>query len=521
MSNQTPQSPQTPATGNAPGKVSLVGAGPGDPGLITVKGLESLRTADAVVYDRLASPRLLAEARLDAELYDAGKGRDDHRMTQTEINELLVELGLRGLNVCRLKGGDPFVFGRGGEEALDLAAAGVPWEVVPGISSTIAAPAYAGIPVTQRGMSTSLTIVTGSEDPNKPDSTINWDALAGLSGTLVFVMGWKGMNDIVAALTSRGVSNERPAALVQWGTTAKQRVATGPISEIVARGVEAGIGAPVALVIGEVAGLREAMTWFDNRPLFGKRVLVTRARSQASKLVKKLEELGAEVLEYPTIEIVPVRDPAPLDSALRDIAKYDWMMFTSSNAVRGIAARMKAIGIDSRALAHLKFGVNGPSTARALAEIGITPDAMPDQYLASAMVELLKEQQIRPTNVLFPRSEIGRETLSNGLKELGSNVDEVVAYSTESPNDTGELARAAYEEGIDFTTFTSSSTVRNLVDLLGGSPDLINTSKTVIIGPITAETAKELGVNIDIESEEQSVAGIVKALTAHVSANAK
>ena len=238
------------------GKVFLVGAGPGDPRLITVKGLECLRTADAIVFDRLASPRLLAEARSDAELYNAGKGRDDHRMTQTEINELLVELGARGLTVCRLKGGDPFVFGRGGEEALELAAAGVPWEVVPGISSTIAAPAYAGIPVTQRGMSTSLTIVTGSEDPNKPDSTINWEALAGLSGTLVFVMGWKGMNNIVAALISRGVSDERPAALIQWGTTSKQRVVTGPISEIVSRGVEAGIGAPVALVIGgkHVAG---------------------------------------------------------------------------------------------------------------------------------------------------------------------------------------------------------------------------------------------------------------------------
>ena len=496
------------------GKVLLVGAGPGDPGLITVKGLESLQTADAVVFDRLASPKLLSLARPDAELYDAGKGRGHHRMTQSETNELLVELALRGLNVCRLKGGDPFVFGRGGEEALELTAAGVPWEVVPGISSTIAAPAYAGIPVTQRGMSSSLTIVTGSEDPNKPDSTINWDALAGISGTLVFVMGWKGMNDIVTALTSRGVPTERPAALVQWGTTAKQRVVTGPIGEIVARGVEAGIGAPVSLVIGEVAGLRDEMAWFDTRPLFGKRILVTRARSQASKLVKQLEDLGAEVLEYPTIEIVPARDTEPLDEALRNVSKYDWMMFTSSNAVRGIADRMKSLGIDSRALAHLKFGVNGPSTARALAEIGINADVIPDQYLASAMVELLKTDGITPKNVLFPRSEIGRETLASGLRELGSNVDEIVAYSTESPNDSGDLARAAYKKGIDFTTFTSSSTLRNLVDLLGGSPDLINTSKTVMIGPITAGTAKELNVNNDIEAEEQSIPGIVKAILA-------
>ncbi|MCH7970158.1 MAG: uroporphyrinogen-III C-methyltransferase [Chloroflexi bacterium] len=498
---------------NAQGKVFLVGAGPGDPGLITVKGLECLRSADAVVYDRLAPPRLLAEARPDAEMYDAGKGRDDHRMTQSEINDLLVELSLRGKTVCRLKGGDPFVFGRGGEEALELAAAGIEWEVVPGISSVIAAPAYAGIPVTQRGMATSLTVVTGSEDPNKPDSTINWDALAGLSGTLVFVMGWQGMNDIVDALVSRGVPDDRPAALVQWGTTAKQRTVTGPVSEIVSRGVEAGIGAPVALVIGEVAGLRDAMAWFDNRPLFGKRVLVTRARSQASRLVKKLEELGAEVLEYPAIKIVPVRDPSPLDEALRNISRYDWMMLTSSNAVRGVTDRMRATGIDSRAFAHLKFGVVGPSTARALSAIGITADAMPDQYIASAMVDLVRQDGIVPAHVLFPRSDIGGETLATGLRELGSQVDEVIAYSTETPGDTGDLARDAYEQGIDFTTFTSSSTVRNLVGLLDGSPDLINTSKTIIIGPVTAETAIELGVNIDVRAREQSIDGLVTAIT--------
>jgi len=504
------------STGSGVGKVYLVGAGPGDPGLITVKGLESLRSADAVVYDRLASPRLLLEARPDAEMYDAGKGRDDHRMTQTEINELLVELGSAGKTVCRLKGGDPFIFGRGGEEAIDLAAAGIPWEVVPGISSTIAAPAYAGIPVTQRGMSTSVTIVTGSEDPNKPDSNINWDALATITGTLVFVMGWKSMNDIVAALTSRGVPNDRPAALVQWGTTPRQNTVTGPISEIVERGVEAGISAPVALVVGEVTGLREALAWFDNRPLFGKRVIVTRARSQASRLVAQLEDLGAEVLEFPTIEIVPVEDPRPLYEALKNIDKYDWLMFTSSNAVRGLAARMDALGIDSRSLAHLKFGVNGPSTARALGEIGIKPDAIPNEYLASAMIDLLNEREITPRNVLFPRSSIGRETLANGLRDMGANVDEIVAYSTQSPANTGEHIRAAYEQGVDYTTFTSSSTARNMVELLGGSPDLINTSRTVIIGPITADTVKELDINIDVMSPEQSIAGIIEAIKADV-----
>ena len=498
------------------GKVYLVGAGPGDPGLMTVKGLDCLRNADAVVHDRLASARLLREVRQDAKIYDAGKQRGEHRMTQTEINKLLIDLGSAGKNVCRLKGGDPFIFGRGGEEAIELAAAGIPWEVVPGISSTIAAPAYAGIPVTQRGISTSVTIVTGSEDPNQPDSTINWDALARLSGTLVFVMAWKGMKDIVSTLTSRGISKERPAALIQWGTTAKQKVVTGSINEIVDRGVNAGIGAPVALVVGEVADLRNSMAWFDQRPLFGKKILVTRARTQASKLVSHLEDLGAEVFEYPTIEIVPPRDHGPLDKALRNIQHYDWMMFTSSNAVRGFSDRLKALNTDSRSLSHLKFGVNGPSTATALSQLGITADLIPEQYLASAMVDLLKEKHIYPRNVLFPRSEIGRETLALGLREIGSNVDEVIAYSTQSPANTGELARKAYAEGIDFTTFTSSSTVRNLVDLLGGSPDKINTSKTVMIGPVTAETAKELNVNIDIEADEQSIAGIVAAIKSDV-----
>ena len=501
---------------NDTGKVYLVGAGPGDPSLITVKGLDMLRTADAIVFDRLVSPRLLLEARASAEMFDVGKSPGNHRMTQGEINQLLVDLGSSGKTVCRLKGGDPFVFGRGGEEVLDLVEAGIQWEVVPGISSTIAAPAYAGIPVTQRGMATSLTIVTGSEDPRKPDSTINWDALAAMPGTLVFVMAWNNLNDIVAALSIRGVPGERPAALIQWGTTVRQRVVTGPISKIAEMGAQLDMGPPVALVIGEVTGLREAMAWFDTKPLFGRRILVTRARSQASKLVKKLEDLGADVLEYPSIRIVPLRNTKPLDKALENIAKYDWMVLTSSNAVRGVADRMIDLGIDSRVFAHMKFAVNGPSTAKALSELGITADLMPSRYLASELVDSLKKEEPTPKKVLFPRSEIGRETLANGLRDIGSTVDEITAYSTESPGDTGELAKKAYEEGVDFTTFTSSSTVKNLVDLMGGNPDLINTSKTVIIGPITSETARELGVNVDLQAEEQSTDGIVKAITKHL-----
>ncbi|MDA0233294.1 MAG: uroporphyrinogen-III C-methyltransferase, partial [Chloroflexi bacterium] len=318
-----------------PGTVYLVGAGPGDPGLITVRGLNILRTADAVVYDRLASESLLKEAKDGAELIDAGKRRGDHRMSQEEINSELVRLSSEGRSVCRLKGGDPFVFGRGGEEALALAEAGLPWEVVPGITSPIAAAAYAGIPITQRGMAASFTVVTGSEDPDKPDSTLDWGALARVGGTLAFVMGWKSMPQIVSTLIGNGISPETPAALVQWGTTPMQRTVTGSIEDIVEKGKAAGIGAPVILVVGKVSSLRDRLAWFDTRPLFGLSVLITRARSQASRLAEQLESHGARTIQVPVIDIVPVADTAELDTAAKSLDRYDWVTFTSANAVDG------------------------------------------------------------------------------------------------------------------------------------------------------------------------------------------
>lgn len=494
------------------GTVYLVGAGPGDPGLITVRGREILQTADVVVYDSLASARLLAEVRPDSELVDAGKRRGDHRMSQDEINVELISFSKQGKSVCRLKGGDPFVFGRGGEEALALQEAGLPWEVVPGITSPIAAPAYAGIPITQRGMASSFTVVTGSEDPSKPDSLLDWKALAQIGGTIAFVMGWKSMPQIVESLTANGMRPNTPAALVQWGTTPMQKSVTGPLDRIVEIGIAAGIGAPVILVVGEVSSLRDRLAWFDRRPLFGRKVLITRARSQASRLAEKLEALGASTVQVPTIDIVPVIDTSELDAAARELASYDWVTFTSSNGVHGLWDRVKAAGLDARAFGNVQIAAVGPSTARALDDIGLSADIIPDNFDADSLLEKFKALEDGPKRVLFPRSEIGRESLVDGLRQLDVTVVPITAYRTVMSDASEAEARAAYADGVDITTFTSSSSVENLVKLMGGDVTEINRTKVACIGPITAETAKANGIEVEIMAAEQTIDGLVDAI---------
>lgn len=500
------------------GKVSLVGAGPGDPGLITVKALDRLRAADAVVYDRLVDPRLLAEAREDAELIDVGKARGSTRMKQDEINQLLVELAGAGKSVCRLKGGDPFVFGRGGEEALALARAGVPWEVVPGVTSAFAAPAYAGIPVTHRGLAASVTIVTGSEDPRKPDSQINWHALAGLDGTLVFLMGWSALPEIVERLIASGMPPDRAAALVQWGTMTRQRVVAGPLAEIAERGREAGLSAPVAFVIGDVNALRGELGWFDSRPLFGKRVLVTRTRTQASHLRTLLEAEGAECVEFPAIRVVPVADPSGIDEALARLADYDWITFSSSNGVREVRTRLDALGLDARSFAGVRVAAVGPATGETVRSLlGIRADLVPDVYVSEAVVNELGKQGVEGRRILAIRSDIGRDALATGLRELGAEVDEVVGYETRAPDDSGEQARLAFESGIDITTFTSSSGVDNLVALLDGSLDLVSQTTVACMGPITAGRAEEQGISVDVVAPERTMTALVGAIVEHIS----
>ena len=500
------------------GLVSLVGAGPGDPGLITVKAMGRLQAADAVVYDRLSDPGLLAEARPDAEMYDAGKGPGDVRMTQDQINDLLVKLSSEGKSVCRLKGGDPFVFGRGGEEALALSKLDLPFEVVPGVTSSIAAAAYAGIPITHRAVSTSFTVVTGSEDPSKPDSQLNWDALAALPGTLVFLMGWRALPAITKELISRGASPDRPAALIQWGTTPRQRSVTGTLSTIAKVGKDAGLGSPVAVVVGDVVGLRQGISWFDNRPLFGKRVLITRTRSQASRLRTELESAGAWCVEFPAINIVPVDDPTSLDNALKQISSYDWITISSSNGARGMRARMDALGFDGRAFNNVKVAAVGPATGVTVREeMGITADLVPDEYVSDAVLREMKSLGMDGKKVLVIGSDIGRDVLPEGLEALGATVDRVAGYETKKPENSGEQVAAAFADpGIDITTFTSSSGVDNLVDLAGG-PDLINKTTTAAMGPITAGHARERGLRVDIVAPERTMKSLAGAIVEHFS----
>ena len=500
------------------GFVSLVGAGPGDPGLITVKAISRLQIADAVVYDRLSDPGLLAEARPEAEMYDAGKGPGDVRMTQEQINDLLVKLSSEGKSVCRLKGGDPFVFGRGGEEALALSAQGLPFEVVPGVTSSIAAAAYAGIPITHRAVSTSFTVVTGSEDPAKPDSQLNWDALAALPGTLVFLMGWRALPAITKELISRGASPDRPAALVQWGTTPKQRSVTGTLENIAEVGKAAGLGSPVAVVIGDVVSLKDGIAWFDNKPLFGKRVLITRTRSQVSRLRTELENAGAWCVEFPAISIVQVADPSALDAALNRISEYDWVTIASSNGARGLRARMDELGLDGRAFADVKIAAVGPATGVTVrAEMGLTPDLVPDEYVSDAVLRELKALGVDGKRVLVVGSDIGRDVLADGLEALGATVDRVVGYETHLPDDSGDQVSEAFADtGIDITTFTSSSGVDNLLDLAGG-PDQINKTVTAAMGPITAERARERGLRVDIVAPERTMQSLAGAIVEHFS----
>jgi len=494
------------------GIVFLVGAGPGDPGLITLKGLDALRSADVVVYDALANPRLLREARADAELISVGKRGGHHTMKQEEINKLLVAKGLEGKRVCRLKGGDPFVFGRGGEEALALAEAGVPFEVVPGITAGIAAPACAGIPVTHRGCTSSLAFITGHEDPTKEASGLAWDKLATGVGTLVVYMGVKNLPVVVERLTANGRPPDTPAAVIQWGTMPRQRTITGTLADIVERAAD--IEAPAVLVVGEVAGLRDRLRWFENRPLFGRRIVVTRSRTQASELSRRLEALGAEVIEMPTIAIEPPADYGPLDAAIAALETFDWVVFTSVNGVDAFFARLAAAGKDSRALPRV--AVIGPATARRLGRHGIVADCQPGRFTGAELVAaLLQHENLAAKRVLLPRAAEAPETVRKGLEQAGAIVVEVDAYRTvvgRGPN--GEAAELILSGDVHAVTFTSSSTVRGFVQVLGHERlgTLPSSVAFVSIGPVTSATARRLGIPLAAEATVHTIDGLIAAL---------
>jgi uroporphyrinogen III methyltransferase/synthase len=502
--------------------VYLVGAGPGDPGLITVKGLEVLRRADVVVYDQLASPELLQEAPAGAELIYVGKKAGAHALPQGGINELLVAKARAGLTVVRLKGGDPFVFGRGGEEAEELAAAGIPFEVVPGVTSAVAVPAYAGIPVTHRRYTTLVTVITGHEDPAKEASTIPWAALGQNPGTLVFLMGVKNLAANCRRLVAAGRAPETPAAVIQSGTTASQRTVVGTLADIAAKAKAADIRPPAVLVVGGVVELAETLKWWENRPLWGKTAFVTRSREQASRLVELLGAAGAHCLEVPTIEIVEPADWTPLDAALRDLARYDWVIFTSANGVSALMDRLFHMGLDVRALGRAKIAVIGPATAEALKNYGLRADVVPDTFQAEGLLAVLTPQITPGTRILLARAEQARDVLPDGLTLLGAEVDIVPVYRARPPQAVPPEAAAVLESGrVDILTFTSSSTVHNFAGLVGQTrfQSLAANAAVASIGPITTATLSEYGLTPQIEPAAFTIPALAAAIVEYFKRN--
>ncbi len=493
------------------GIVYLVGAGPGDPGLMTRRSLELIAEADAILYDRLIPPDALDGARPDAELRYVGKEPGAAALPQEDINALLVELGRAGKRVVRLKGGDPFVFGRGGEEAEALAAAGVPFEVVPGVTAGVAAPAYAGVPVTHRDAASAVAFVTGHEDPGKGEdsSALDWDALARFPGTLVLYMGIRTLPLIAERLIAAGRDPAEPAAVVARGTLPGQRVVTGPLRDIAARVADEGVRPPAITLIGPVAELRETIAWLERRPLHGEVVAVTRARAQASGLAAHLRALGAEVVETPAIRI----EPRPLDGvlleALARVRDYALVCLTSPNGVRLLFAALAETGADARALAGTTVAAIGPGTAAELRRHGVRADVVPERFVAEALVEALASVPVEGRRVLVARAAEARDVLPEALRERGAEVDVVALYETLA-EPLGEDQRAALGRA-SYVTFTSSSTVRFLI---GAGATLPPAARVVSIGPVTSEAAREHGLTVDVEAERHDVEGLVAALVA-------
>ncbi len=505
------------------GRVTLIGAGPGDPGLITVKGMQRLAEADVVVYDALANPRLLKYLREGKELIYAGKrGAGEsggYTLSQDEINERLVELAKQGKKVARLKGGDPYLFGRGAEEAAYLGEHGIDCEVVPGITSGIAAPTYAGIPVTHREHASSVTFVTGHEDPGKDDSAVDYAALAGLikvGGTACFYMSVGRLPQIVATLIGHGLSAQTPAAAVQWGTLSRQRSVKGTLGAIVGLIEREAIGAPAIIVVGKVAGLEsKGMDFFTDRPLFGQRVMVTRTRQQASELTQLLEDQGAEVIEAPTIRLLPAEDSEAVDTAIREIAKHDWLILTSPNAVMVLWTRLQAMGLDSRHLGGVRIAAVGKSTSDVLhAQLAIKPDYVPKRAMGLALGQGLIEQfDLSGASIMLMRADIAGGDLAQLLEGAGAVVHEVAAYRTAIVDALpDEALQALKDKRIDWLTFTSSSTARNLVSLLGDERGLLEGVKTASIGPVTSRTMREVCLEVTVEAQPSSLAGLVEGI---------
>lgn len=501
------------------GFVFLVGAGPGDPGLFTIKGKSVLEKADVVVYDRLVSNQILSWAPVNAELIYVGKASGNHALPQEEINALLVKKAKEGKVVVRLKGGDPFLFGRGGEEALYVREHGIDFEIVPGITSAIAVPAYAGIPVTHRDNNSTLHIVTGHEKPGKQESSINWQQLAQDMGTIVFLMGVENLEYITKSLMANGKNPETPVALIRWGTLPEQETLIGTLEDIVEKVREANFKPPAVIVVGEVVNLRESLSWVENKPLWGKRIIVTRARAQASGLVEKISELGGFPIEFPTISIEKAENYTALHNAFKNISNYDWIVFTSVNAVEIFFEEFRKVNMDIRDLKDIKICAIGPATRESLEKKGIIVNTMPDEYRAEGIIEELKGE-IKPGNwVLLPRARGARSILPEALKEWGAHVNEIYIYKAVAEKRVSkEMFEEIMDGNVDFITFTSSSTVHNFINIVGLDNALRINKKTKIacIGPITAKTAQEAGLTIDIVAEKYTIDGLITAIVDYI-----
>ena len=494
--------------------VYLVGSGPGDPGLITVKGLECIKKADVIVYDYLVNSVLLRNARKGVELIYVGKKGNQHTMEQDDINQLLVDKANEDKIVTRLKGGDPYVFGRGGEEAIVLRENNILFEVVPGITAAIASPNYAGIPVTHRTCTSTFGLITGHEDPTKGQSDVDWEKLSTGLGTLTFYMGIKNLPNIVNQLVKHGRSKDTPVAVIRWGTTTHQQTVTGTLSNIVE--VAKDIKPPAITIVGEVVNLRDQLNWFESRPLFGKTIIVTRSRDQASEFSEQLIELGANVLEYPTINITSPDDFGPLDRELDSLESTDWLIFTSVNGVDAFFNRIFELGRDVRDLKGVKICSIGPSTTERIKGFHVSIDCQPPKYVAESVVEALKKvEELKGKRFLMPRTDIARSYVPEELRKLGAEVSDIVAYKTVLATDGDNIVLDKLKDGeVDIVTFTSASTVKNFVKIIG--EDNLSAFKNNVqfasIGPITNESAEEMDIDISIKAEEYTIPGLVQAI---------
>jgi len=499
------------ASKKKPGKVYLVGAGPGDLGLVTLRAKECIEQADMIVYDHLANPEMLGWARETAEIIYAGKKGGEHALSQEKINALLIEQAREGKQVVRLKGGDPFVFGRGAEEAKAIVDAGIEFEVVPGITSAIAGPAYAGIPVTHRAENSHVTFFTGHEDPKKTGSAIDYAALAKLGGTQVMLMGVERIESIARAMLKQGVREDLPVALVRWATTGRQETLTGTLQDIARRVADVGFEAPAVAVFGEVVALRESLNWYENRPLSGKRIVVTRTRKQAGELSAQLRALGAHVFELPTIRIEPPGDLRAFAELVQDAHSYDWIVFTSANGVEAFFEIFFKLYDDGREIGGARIAAIGPATAQRVKDFHLHVDLQPDESVAEAVVrEFQKQGGVENLRILLVHAEKARDVLAKQLSSLRAIVDEGLAYRTvPETRDTTGARRHLLEEGADLITFTSSSTVENFLALGLPWPKGMQVAS---IGPITSKTARDHGLKIEIEARRHDIGGLVEAI---------